>query len=149
MLAANISDREGGKILLTGLKERHPQLALHFFVDGGYRGPWEEWVKTNLKHTVEVVQRADANVRGYWLPEGQELSEEQLKTFKGRREFAVIPKRWVVERSFAWISFDRRLNREYDLLPEVTEAFIQLTFIRIMIRRLAEFEREKQLESAA
>ncbi|THF70342.1 hypothetical protein E7T06_07675 [Deinococcus sp. Arct2-2] len=80
------------------------------------------------------AQRSDANTRGYWLPEGQELIEEQIKTFRGHRGFVVIKKRWVVERSFAWLSFNRRLNR--DLVPQTTEALIFLAFIRCMIRRL-------------
>jgi transposase len=100
---------------------------------------WEARVKTNIGYSVEIVQRPDANTRGYWLPTGQELTPAQLKTFRGHRGFVVIKKRWIVERSFAWLSFDRRLNREYDLLPETTEAFIQLSFIRRMLRRLAAF----------
>jgi transposase len=92
-------------------------------------------------------QRSDANTRGYWLPQGQELTEEQIKTFRGHRGFVVIKKRWIVERSFAWLSFDRRLNREYDLLPETTEAFIQLSFIRRMIRRLAAFAQKNAVSA--
>jgi transposase len=139
VLPANISDREGSKQLLTELRQKQPQWKLHLFADGGYKGPWEVWVKTTTGYTVEIVQRPDANTRGYWLPQGQELTPEQIKTFRGHREFIVIKKRWIVERSFAWLSFERRLNREYDLLPETTEAFIQLSFIRRMLRRLAAF----------
>lgn len=100
----------------------------------GKAGSKRPWV-----YSVEIVQRSDANTRRYWLPEKQELTEEQIKTFRGHRGCVVIKKRWVVERSFAWLSFDRRLNREYDLLPQTTEAFIFLAFIRRMIRRLAAF----------
>ena len=64
VLSANLSDREGGK--------------LHLYADGGYQGPWEAWVKSRVDFTVEIVERSDFNVRGYWLPEGQELTEEQL-----------------------------------------------------------------------
>lgn len=137
VLPANISDREGSKQLLTELRQQQPQMLLHIFADGGYRGPWEAWVKTTTGYSVEIVQRPDANTRGYWLPKGQELTPEQIKTFRGHREFIVIKKRWIVERSFAWLSFERRLNREYDLLPQTTEAFIFLSFIRRMIRKLA------------
>lgn len=142
VLAANITDRDGSQQLLKELRQKQPQMKLHLFADGGYKGKWEGWVKTNLGHTVEIVQRPDANTRGYWLPEGQELTEDQIKTFRGHRGFVVIKKRWIVERSFAWLSFDRRLNREYDLLPETTEAFIFLAFIRYMIRRLAAFAQQ-------
>lgn len=141
--AANISDREGGKVLLRPVHLSQPQWSLHLFVDGGYAGPWEAWVKSTLGFSVEVVRRADANTRGYWLPVGQELTEEQIKTFRGYRTFKVLRKRWVVERSFAWLSFDRRLNREYDLLPSTTAAFIVVAFVRLMIRRLAAFAGEQ------
>ncbi|WP_293915072.1 hypothetical protein [Deinococcus sp.] len=87
------------------MNQRHPALILHLFADGGYRGKWEGWVKTTLNYTVEIVQRPDANVRGYSLPEAQELSEAQIKTLKGHRGFIVVKKRWIAERSFAWISF--------------------------------------------
>ena len=139
VLAANISDRAGSQQRLSELHRTQPYLKLHLFADGGYRGKWEGWVKTNIGFDVEIVQRPDANTRGYWLPEGQELSEAQIKTFRGHREFVVVKKRWIVERCFAWLSFDRRLNREYDLLPETTEAFILLSFIRRMIHTLAAF----------
>lgn len=137
VLPADITDRDGSQQLLLELRYKQPQMKLHLFADGGYKGKWEGWVKTNIGYTVEIVQRPDANTRGYWLPEGQELTPEQIKTFHGHRGFVVIKKRWIVERSFAWLSFERRLNREYDLLPATTEAFIMLSFIRRMLRRLA------------
>ncbi len=117
-------------------------MKLHLFADGGYKGKWEAWVKSTLGYSVEIVQRPDANTRGYWLLEGQELTEAQVKTFRGHREFIVVKKRWIVERSFAWLSFDRRLNRKYDLLPETTEAFILLSFVRRVLRRLAAFAQQ-------
>ncbi|THF70896.1 transposase [Deinococcus sp. Arct2-2] len=101
VLPANITDREGSQQLLKELRQNQPQMKLHLFADGGYKGKWEGWVKTTLGYTVEIVQRSDANTRGYWLPEGQELTEEQINTFRGHRGFMVIKKRWIVERSFA------------------------------------------------
>lgn len=142
MLPANVTDRDGGQLLLSEYHQAQPGLRLHLFVDGGYKGKWETWVKTTFGYTVQVIQRPDANIRGYWLPEGQALTPEQIKTFRGHRSFIPLPRRWVVERSFAWLSFDRRLNREYDLLPTTTEAFIMLAFIRIMIRRVAAYKAE-------
>jgi transposase len=65
------------------------------------------------------------------------LTPEQIKTFRGHRSFQVVKKRWIVERSIAWLTFQRRLNRDYDYLPETTAAWVQLAFIRMMIRRLA------------
>lgn len=142
MLPANVTDRSGGEILLQEYREKQPKSQLHLFVDGGYKGKWEALVNKTFGHTVQVIQRPDANIRGYWLPAGQELTPEQIATFRGNRSFVPLPRRWVVERSFAWLSFNRRLNREYDLLPETTEAFITLAFIRIMIRRIAALRAE-------
>ncbi|WP_415790382.1 transposase, partial [Deinococcus saxicola] len=87
---------------------------------------------TNLRFRPRLTN-ARTKVRGLYQRFGT------IKTFKGHREFVVIKKRWIVERSFAWCSFDRRLNREYDLLAETTEALILLSFIRRMIRQLAAF----------
>lgn len=145
VLPANVTDRDGGELLLKTYRETQPGLRLHLFVDGGYKGQWEAKIKTALGHTVQVIQRPDANIRGYWLPAGQELSPEQRSTFRGHRKFLPLPRRWVIERSFAWLSFDRRLNREYDLLPATTEAFIMLAFIRIMIRRIAALRAESPM----
>ena len=116
---------------------KHPSLKLHLYADGGYQGPWEAWVKSTIDFTVEVVERSDFNVQGYWLPTGQEPTEEQIRTLRDHRSFEVVKKRWIVERSIAWITFQRRLNRDYELVPETTEAWVMLTFIRLMIRRLA------------
>lgn len=150
VLPANLSDREGGQRLLLELHAQFPTLKLHLFADGGYQGKWEAWVKSNVDFTVEIVKRSDANTRGYWIPKGQVLTEEQIKTFRGHRSFQVVKKRWIVERSFAWLTFlgrtarmstlarfQRRLNRDYDFLPETTESWVHLAFIRMMIRRLA------------
>ena len=93
VLPANISDREGSKQLLSELREKQPQMKLHLFADGGYKGKWEAWVKATIGYTVEIVQRPDANTRGYWLPAGQELTHEQIKTFRGYWAFIVIKKR--------------------------------------------------------
>ena len=94
-------------------------------------------MKSNVDFTVEIVKRSDAITRGYWIPNGQVLTEEQIKTFRGHRSFQVVKKRWIVERSFAWLTFQRRLNRDYDFLPETTESWVHLAFIQMMIRRLA------------
>jgi transposase len=138
VLAANISDREGGKQLLKKLLDRQPALKLHLYADGGYQGPWEAWVKANIGFTVQIVKRTDANVRGSWLPKGQALTPEQIKTFRGHRSFQAVKKRWIVERSIAWLTFQRRLNRDYDYLPETTAPWVHLAFIHMMIRRLAD-----------
>lgn len=136
VLAANITDRAGGEALLPLAKPSLPRLK-HLFVDGGYIGKWVAWVKQTLKWSLDVVQRPDANTRGYWLPEGKELTPEQIKTFRGNREFMVIPRRWVVERTFAWTSRNRRLAKDYERLPETGEALMYAAIVRLMLTRLA------------
>lgn len=140
VLAANITDRDGGMLLLEGTNASFSKLC-HLFVDGGYKGKWVQWVKEALGWTVEVVQRPDAGFRGIWWPNDvpmpPELVEELRRKTRGYRSFVVIPRRWVVERTFAWLSFSRRLNRDYELLPETTETFVYTAMIRIMVKRLA------------
>lgn len=135
--AGNVSDRDGGKVLLLTLMGGILKRLTHLFVDGGYKGKWVEWVKETLAWTVEVVQHPYAGRSGFWLPEGQELTPEQLATLKGHRTFNVLPRRWVVERTFAWINRSRRHSKDYEHLPESSEAFIYAAMVRLMVSRLA------------
>lgn len=64
----------------------------HLFVDGGYKGKWVAWVKETFAWTVDVVQHSYAGRSGFYLPEGQELSPEQLAMLRGHRTFKVLPK---------------------------------------------------------
>ncbi|GIW27068.1 MAG: hypothetical protein KatS3mg070_2970 [Meiothermus sp.] len=140
VLPAHLTDAEGGREVLEGARGLSKRLS-HLFVDGGYKRRFEEWVRRTLGWTVEVVRRPDANFRGIWWPKDQplpeDLEEEVRKRTRGHRGFVVIPRRWVVERTFAWLSFNRRLNRDYELLPESSETFIHTAMIRLMVRRLA------------
>jgi putative transposase len=89
----------------------------HIWADGAYAGPLVEWVKALRPHRpmrLEIAKRSDA-VKG----------------------FVVIPKRWMVERTFGWFNRDRRLSKADELLPATSEAVIQVTMIHLMIRRLA------------
>ena len=77
---------------------------------------------------------------GSWLkdkPIPNDLAKELLKKTPGHRSFMVIPRRWVVERTFAWLSFNRRLNQDYEFLPQTSETLIYTAMIRLMLRRLA------------
>lgn len=134
--AGNISDREGGKLLLLAIVGIFLRLT-HLFVDGGYKGKWVTWVKETLGWTVDVVQHRYAGIRGFWLPEGHELTPEQVAMLKGHRSFKVLPKRWVVERTLAWICRYRRHSKDYEYLPESSEALIYAAMIRLMLTRLA------------
>lgn len=140
VLPANITDAEGGRAVLQAAWATQRDFC-HLFIDGGYKRQFEEWVKETLGWSVQVMQRPDANFRGIWWPNDRpmpdDLAEELLKKTRGHRSFVVIPRRWVVERTFAWLSFNRRLNRDYELLPETSETLIYTAMIRLMVRRLA------------
>ena len=69
-----------------------------------------------------------------WREEGVEVDWEQLLPPKG---FQVLPRRWVVERTFSWIEHNRRMSKDYERLPETSEAFIYVAMSRLMARRLA------------
>jgi putative transposase len=112
VLAANIQDRDGAKILFEEIKERMPRLFL-IWADGGYRGKLINWVATTCLWLLEIVKRND-EVKG----------------------FQVLPRRWIVERTFAWICRNRRLSKDYERKCETSEAFIYAAMIHLMIKRL-------------
>ena len=111
---ADIQDRDGGEMLMATLFGLYPFL-LNLYADGGYQGPqFQRAVKKALRRlNVEVVKRSD-----------------QAKTF------VVLPKRWIVERTFAWLNRCRRLVKDWECLNRKALAFLKLASIRIMLRRL-------------
>jgi putative transposase len=131
---ASLQDHDGGKDLLSPLRERFPRLKL-IWADSGYKkGGFVEWVKATLGWEVEIVEHPWSGLRGVWAPKGAEVDWEKIRP-KG---FHVLPRRWVVERTFAWLSTWRRLAKDYELLPSSEEAWIYLAMLRIMVRRLAQ-----------
>jgi len=115
--AGDVQDRDGAKIVLAELGEQEEliQRLKLIWADGGYRGALVAWVEETLGCKLEIVEK----------PEGQV-------------GFQLLPKRWVVERTFAWLVRQRRLARDYERLPETSEAFIYIAMIRLMVRRLAQ-----------
>lgn len=129
---ADIQDSDGVPLLLAGLQSMFPRLQ-HVWVDGGYRKTAQDWIRQQLGWTVQVVKHP-RKPRGVWATPDTIMDWEALlpKGFRG-----VLPRRWVVERTIAWLSFNRRLSRDYERLPETSEAFIYLAMSRLMVRRLA------------
>ena len=105
------------------------RLAL-LWIDGGYKRRVVEWVQAELGWRVEVVQHPYAGVRSVWVAPGQE--PPTLPT-----GFRVLKRRWVVERTFAWLLNDRRHSRDYERLTTNSAAMIQLSMIRLLLNRLA------------
>jgi transposase len=126
---ADTSDRDGAIELLRRLDRRRLPRLRHGWADGGYRGTFLVWALAMCKITFEVVVRADGGRRHRWLPPGVEPPTVP--------RFAVLPRRWVVERTFAWLGRYRRLSKDYEYLPATSEAVIQLAMIQLLVRRLA------------
>jgi putative transposase len=132
---ADIQDREGVKLLLEPLKGVFPRMK-KVWVDQGYTGKGREWMEQEMKWQVEVV-RHPWRPRGMWVWPGMEITEEMVEVFKRPKGFRHLPRRWVVERTFAWIGRNRRMSKDYEYLPSSSESMVQLTMIRLMLKRLA------------
>jgi transposase len=126
---ADIADRDGAKLLLAPLQGQVPRLQ-HIWADSAYRGKAREWIQTTLSCTVEIVQHWWTGVRSVWVGPGQEPPMIPSG-------FHVLPRRWVVERTFAWLVTYRRLSKDYEELPATSEALIYLAMSRLMVKRLA------------
>jgi putative transposase len=110
--AANIQDRKGAPYLLTSSAEWLPRVRT-VVADGGYAGRLVGWVRTTFDWTLSVVKRTPEMVG-----------------------FEVLPTRWVVERTFGWLNNYRRLSKDYEGRTEVSEAFVYVAMIQLMLRRL-------------
>ncbi len=109
---ANVTDREGAIIMVTNAKENLSEVK-NFLLDGGYTGdPFATAIKETLGATVEIAKRSELH------------------------KFAVIPKRWVVERSFAWLEKCRRLWKNCERKINTSLQMVVLAFIRLLIQRL-------------
>ena len=109
--SAAIQDREGAKAVIEQLRYKFPRLK-KILADGGYTGSLIEWMLKGFGWTLEIVHKV-AGVSG----------------------FNVLPKRWIVERTFGWFNFNRRLAKDYEENIECSTAFIYLAMIRIMLNR--------------
>ena len=114
--SAGSQDRDGARAVLAPLANRFSKLR-KIWTDGIYNGGIAEWV-WNLRRRnrieLEIVKRSDK-----------------------QQGFQVLPRRWVVERTFAWLSFNRRMSKDYEYLPKTSEAFIRIAMIKLMLARLA------------
>ena len=114
--AAHLQDRDGAKLVLAQLNGKRkgrrlfPRLKL-IWADGGYAGQLIGWARGFGRWTVEIVKRGEAG-------------------------FTVLPKRWIVERTFAWLGKYRRLSKDYETLTESSESMIRIAMINLMLHRL-------------
>jgi putative transposase len=129
---AQRSDQEGGQMMLSPLKEKFPKMAL-LWGDSHYGGTMITWLKVHLGWMMQPVRALTVPKRGVLVPEGTEVDWDKLFP----SGFRPLPRRWVVERSFSWITRWRRLCRDHEGLPECSEAFIQISASQRMLTRLA------------
>lgn len=112
--AADIQDRDGAPAVLKTVLKRWPSLR-HIFADGGYAGPkLREALQKIAALTLQIVKRTDK-----------------------AKGFEVLPRRWVVERTFAWLGRCRRLAKDWEKSIASAEAWITIAHIRVLTRRLA------------
>ena len=112
--AADIQDRDGAKLVLEKLTEATKSQLQKIWADGGYRGQLIDWVQEHLEIILEIVRR-DPNLPG----------------------FQVLPRRWVVERTFAWLGRYRRLSKDYEKCTKSSEGVIYIASIHTMMKRVA------------
>ncbi len=110
---ANIQDRDGAKLVIDKLTGRFPRMRL-VWADAGYAGKLIEWVWALTGWALEIVKRP-----------------------RDSHHFQVLPRRWVVERTFAWLSRCRRMSKDYEALTETTEVWTHIAMVHLMLRRLA------------
>jgi putative transposase len=114
VLPANIQDRDAARQLLETFFGQKVRRGLkHIWADGGYAGALVTWALKLWRCTVEIVKRTDAHT------------------------FRVLPRRWVVERTFGWLGRYRRLSRDYERQAQTSETMVYLAMIRLMLTRLA------------
>src|ERR687889_2527074 len=141
--SAKVMDYEGIKALLYRAQTQFPRLC-HLWLDAGYRGEDKgaDWVRKTLGWSVNLVERpkkpAPEEVlmawAREWAKEGVEAGWQKLMPPKG---FVVLPRRWVVERTIAWIDQNRRMSKDYERSCASGEAFVYAAMSRLMTRRLA------------
>jgi transposase len=141
--SAKVMDYEGIKVLLDRAKRLFPRLS-HLWMDGGYTGEDKggDWVEKTLGWKAEIVSRprkpAPEDVLMAWArelaKEGVSVDWRKLMPPQG---FVVLPRRWVVERTFSWLSQNRRMSKDYERSCASGEALVYAAMIRLMARRLA------------
>ena len=111
VLPANVQDRDGARQLLAKAFKVYGRLRC-LWADGGYAGQLVQWVTRVSRCALEIVHRSNTT-----------------------RGFIVLPRRWVVERTFGWLGRSRRLSRDYQRKAQVAEAFVYLAMCRLMLHR--------------
>ena len=111
--AASLQDRDGAKLVFDKIKGQFTRLKL-IWADGAYAGQLVEWVKNACGWLLEIVRRN-----------------------QGAKGFQLLPRRWVVERTFGWFGRYRRLSKDYEFQTDTSENMVLIAMIQVMVHRLA------------
>ena len=135
--SAYVQDRAGVPLLLDGIATQFPRLE-HVWVDQGYTGSGKRWIEEQLGWSVAVTKHPRTWERGFiGVMDPVTGFRLEYRTIKGKKGFqGVLPRRWVVERTFSWLLHSRRLCRDYERLPSTDEALIYAAMTRLMARRI-------------
>jgi putative transposase len=136
--SAGIMDRDGVKLLLPEtIQARFPRLQ-HVWLDAAYngRGKGRDWIEHTLGWSAEIVKHRP-RYKKVWVFEDRPDDQIDWSKYLPPPGFRVLPRRWVVERTFAWQSQARRLSKDYELLCTTSAVVIYACMIRLMLRRLA------------
>lgn len=137
---ANIMDRDGVKLVLrAGVRTQFPRLR-HVWLDAAYngKGKGKDWIEQTLGWSAQIVSHPP-RYKKVWVPNDIPPDQIDWSKYLPPPGFRVLPRRWVVERTFAWQGQQRRLSKEYERLCATSEALIYVTMSRLMLRRLARF----------
>ena len=129
---ADIQDREGAKQVLMAMQTEFPTIT-HVWADMGDTGALQDWMQETFGGKLTTVKRP-TRPRGVWAFPDQVIDWATILPSKG---FHLLPRRWVVERTFAWLGRNRRLSQDYERLATTEEAWMYLAGIRLLLRRLA------------
>ncbi len=139
--SAKVPDQDGLRLLLQSARGGLSRLR-HLWLDAGYEGRGKRWAEEVMGLSVEVVRKppkpVPEKVAQRWArelaKEGKNVEWQRLMPPRG---YVALPRRWVVERTFSWLSQNRRMSKDYERLCASAEAFVYAAMIRLMVRRLA------------
>ncbi len=129
---ANLPDRAGGRLVLDAVGARFPRLR-RIWADQGYTGSLPRWAATRYGVTLDVVYPHWRQLKRY--------APDLLPALGYAPGFHVLPRRWVVERTFSWLGRQRRLSKDYERLASTAEAWIYLVGLRLLLARLTRSEK--------
>ena len=140
--SAKVPEQDGLRLLLQSARGGLSRRLKHLWLDAGYEGRGKRWAEEVMGLSVEVVRKPPRPVpeevakrwAAEWAKEGRKVNWQRLMPPRG---YVALPRRWVVERTFSWLSQNRRMSKDYERLCATSEAFIYVAMTRLMVRRLA------------